>query len=144
MSTRCNVAIKLKEKDLDKVLKVDSSHYFETKKEYPTIEIYIHHDGYPEGVGEGLINELPNDYESVLKYILKGNRTSFETPYIERDEKWEDNRPTSIGGDIWTDDSEIPENYYYLYINDKWYFRKCNESGSKLNWYDLKEYLEKK
>ena len=141
MSTRCNVAIKLKEEDLGKMLKVDNSHYFETKSEYPTLEIYIHHDGYPEGVGCGLLNELPHDYNSILHYILNGNRTSFDTPYTECGEKWEDNRPICIGGDIWTDESDIPEQYYYLFINDKWYFRNWHDK--EVIWYDLEKDFNK-
>lgn len=142
MSTRCNVAIRLKEEDLGKTLKVDGSHYFETNKEYPTIEIYIHHDGYPTGVGHDLINKLPQDYKSVLHYVLQGDRTSFSTSYTECGEKWEDNKPDSIGGDIWTDDNEIPESYYYFFTNNKWYFRKYNEDKENLHWYDLEEYLK--
>lgn len=140
MSTKCNVAIKLDESSLDKMLKFKGHYYFQTHKDFPVLEIYVNHDGDPESIGKNLVENLGENYDDILQYILQGDRISFKTSYIEWGESWTYNQPASVGDDIWTDENEIPEEFYYLFINGKWYFRK---RGENLHWYDLKEYLQK-
>ena len=96
MSTRCHIAIKLKQEDLGKKLLItenNKEHQLTTDEGFPYMFIYIHHDGYLSGVGNGLLNELGVDYDTVKNYILKGNRTSFTCPYTEGNETWDHNKP---------------------------------------------------
>lgn len=135
MSTRCNVAVILKEKDLNTRL-YETKHnygYVDTKESHPTMEIYIHHDGYPDGVGKYLKKNL-TDYESVVNYILEGDRTSAECPYTECGENWENDKPY-FWPDIWEDKSDIPEDYLYLFKDDKWYYRFFRDE--KHEWKEL-------
>ena len=64
MSTRCNVAIKLRKEDLNKTLTFVENgklHELHTDSGFSYMFIYIHHDGYLSGVGYGLLNELGTD-----------------------------------------------------------------------------------
>lgn len=128
MSTRCHVAIKLKKEDLGKMLMITENgkeHQLATDTGFSYMFIYIHHDGYLKGVGSGLLNELGIDYETVKNYILEGNRTSFTCPYTECDESWEDNQPKFCK----SIDGPIPEDYFYVLIDGKWFYRKWNDDG---------------
>lgn len=121
MSTQCYVAIKLKEEDLNKTLTIVENgnlHELESKSDFPYMFIYIHHDGYPSGVGYGLLNELGTDYETVKNYILQGDRTSFDEAYIECDEEWDDDKPRFF--EILP--SKIGTDYFYVLENEKWYY----------------------
>jgi len=129
MSTRCNVAIKLKPEDLNKKLTFvenDKIHELYTDSGFSYMFIYIHHDGYLSGVGYGLLNELGTDYETVKNYILQGNRTSFEYPYYECKEDWDDNKPNFCK----SIDGPIPNDYFYLYDNGKWFYRWFKDEGN--------------
>ncbi len=135
MSTRCNIAIKLKEKDLNKELTCDGIHFQNTKADYPFMEVYCHHDGYPENAKDFFFNRARlTDYESVLNYVLQGDRTSFETSYMESGEQWPDNRPymfASIEGDI-------PEQYYYIFMDGKWYYKeRSSDNDQPMDWIEL-------
>jgi len=136
MSTRCNIAIKLKEKDLNKELTYDGIHFQKTKVEFPYMEVYCHHDGYPENAKDFFFNRgRLTDYESVLKYILQGDRITFETSYTECGEQWPDNRPymfASLEGDI-------PEQYYYIFMDDKWFYKERSSANDQpMEWQELK------
>ena len=138
MSTRCNIAIKLKESDLDKELTFDDIHFLKTKREFPYMEIYCHHDGYPENARKFLYQKAGlTDYESVLKYILEGDRTNFETAYTSCGEQWSDNRPymyASLDGDI-------PEKYYYIFMDGKWYYKeRISANDQQVEWQELPPY----
>lgn len=129
MSTRCNVAIKLRKEDLNKTLTFvenNKLHELHTDSGFSYMFIYIHHDGYLSGVGYGLLNELGTDYETVKNYIMQGNRTSFDTPYIECDEDWDDDKPKFCK----SIDGPIPNDYFYLLDDGKWFYRKFNGDGS--------------
>ena len=129
MSTRCNVAIKLKPEDLNKKLTfVENNriHELYVDSGFSYMFIYIHHDGYLKGVGYGLLNELGTDYEAVKNYIMLGSRTSFETPYIECGEDWENDKPRFYK----SIDGPIPNDYFYLFKDGKWYYRWFKDDGS--------------
>lgn len=135
MSARCNIAIKLKEKDLNKELTFDDIHFLKTKEEYPFMEVYCHQDGQPDKAKEFFFNRGKlTDYESVLKYILQGDRESFDTPYTECGKQWSDNRPylfASLDGDI-------PELFYYIFMDDKWYFmERVSANDQQAEWKEL-------
>ena len=128
MSTRCHIAIKLKQEDLGKKLLItenNKEHQLTTDEGFPYMFIYIHHDGYLSGVGNGLLNELGVDYDTVKNYILKGNRTSFTCPYTECNETWDHNKPQFCK----SIDGPIPEDYLYVLIDGKWFYRTWNDNG---------------
>ena len=135
MSTRCNIAIKLKEKDLNKELTFDGIHFIKTKVEYPYMEVYCHHDGRPENAKDFFFKRGKlTDYESVLNYIIQGDRTAFDASYIECGEQWPDNLPymfASLEGDI-------PEQYYYIFMDDKWYYKERSSANDQpMEWTEL-------
>ena len=128
MSTRCHIAIKLKQEDLGKKLLItenNKEHQLTTNEGFPYMFIYIHHDGYLSGVGRGLLNELGVDYDAVKNYILEGDRTSFTCPYTECNETWEHNKPQFCK----SIDEPIPEDYLYVLIDGKWFYRTWNDDG---------------
>ena len=128
MSTRCHIAIKLKQEDLGKKLLItenNKEHQLITDEGFPYMFIYIHHDGYLSGVGNGLLNELGVDYDTVKNYILEGNRTSFTCPYTECNETWDHNKPQFCK----SIDGPIPEDYLYVLIDGKWFYRTWNDNG---------------
>lgn len=129
MSTRCNVAIKLRPEDLNKKLTFienDKIHELFVDSGFSYMFIYIHHDGYLKGVGYGLLNELGTDYEKVKNYILQGDRTSFNEPYYECGEDWDDGSPRFCK----SIDGPIPNDYFYLYDNGKWFYRWFKDEGN--------------
>ena len=101
MSTRCNIAIVLKESDKDRKLNLleyaeetdfDLKNHLadalsdetldETFKDKyvlsdGVLQIYCHHDGYPEGVGVELLKHF-NSYEKAMALILAG-----DTSYLD-------------------------------------------------------------
>lgn len=114
MSTRSNIAIKVKPADYSVVsekigMKVDD------KKPY--IQIYSHHDGYPSH----MLNELEtyfNDYDSALKLILAGNTSGIydgsSQTYTCQGESYEENAPWPM------QIPELDEEYLYIFENNKW------------------------
>ena len=128
MSTRCHIAIKLNQEDFGKKLLITENskeHQLTTDEGFPYMFIYINHDGYLSGVGHGLLNELGVDYDTVKNYILKGNRTSFTCPYTECNETWDHNKPKFCK----SIDGPIPEDYLYVLIDGKWFYRTWNDDG---------------
>ena len=128
MSTRCHIAIKLKQEDLGKKLLItenNKEHQLTTNEGFPYMFIYIHHDGCLSGVGHDLLNELGVDYDAVKNYILKGDRTSFTCPYTECNETWDHNKPQFCK----SIDGPIPEDYLYVLIDGKWFYRTWNDDG---------------
>lgn len=124
MSTRCNVCIKLHKEDLNKILPINKNS-IKTNEEYPYMFIYIHHDGYISGVGSELYKNLIT-YEDVKNFILKGNRTSYETSYTECGEDWESNKPRAVH----SVDGEIPNDYFYLFDEDnEWYYKSWSKQN---------------
>ena len=113
MSTRCHIAIKLKQEDLGKKLLITENskeHQLTTDEGFPYMFIYIHHDV---------------DYDTVKNYILEGNRTSFTCPYTECNETWDHNKPQFCK----SVDGPIPEDYLYVLIDGKWFYRTWNDDG---------------
>lgn len=133
MSTRSHIAVILKEEDRGKTFSCpDNSEYqLQTSKDKDILLIYCHYDGYIDGVGRDLLTnfpEVPETYEKLLKYIMEGDRTSFDTSYIQlRNESWDEVQPYNtnynsiIDGDEWFNKTYIDYLYIYdTYIN-KWY-----------------------
>ena len=132
MSTHCNVAIKLKEEDLNTELPLPESNLsILTYREHPYLQIYIHFDGNPDVVGKYLLTNLKT-YEEVKDYILHGDRRSAEIPYMNTGESLEDNLPN-----VWDDPTDknfrMQNSFYYLFADDEWWVsRKGTNHWDKL------------
>ena len=151
MATRSTICLVLRKEDIGKELKFDESklpkgkmysneyiHKLESVKlEQPILEIYHHFDGYPDVVGETLVNEF-NDYDSVLNLMLGGDASSINGEMVEqycaaRGEEWEHNKPQQ------TNVCMLKEEYVYKFDEDgKWYFKGW---GANV-WTDLEKFLE--
>ena len=99
------------------------------------MEVYCHHGGSPDMAKDFFFNRAKlTDYESVLRYILQGDRTSFDTSYTECGEQWPHNRPymfASLEGDI-------PELYYYIFMEGKWYYKeRVSANDQPMEWIEL-------
>jgi hypothetical protein len=57
---------------------------------------------------------------------MQGDRTSFDEPYIECAEDWDDDKPRFCK----SIDGPIPNDYFYLLNEGKWFYRKFNDDGS--------------
>lgn len=144
MSTTSTIYVKVRKEDKGKALKCDLSKItlsfnnpFKIKKEEierkitpikldkDYIRIYVHNDGYVDGVGRELLNNY--DYEKALNLILLGDESSIIgecKPYVGRTdypEEWEDIKPMTMY------DVEQDEMFTYLLDDDdKWYVAEGN------------------
>ncbi|MBQ7710561.1 MAG: hypothetical protein IJT39_01890 [Bacteroidales bacterium] len=88
----------------------------------------IHFDGYLEEVGRRLFKEI-RSYQEAFEFILKGDRSSFDLPYYERNESWESNKPQMVAD--FPDNSTIHD-YYYKWDKyegeEQWMVRKYSET----------------
>ena len=137
MATRANIAIVLKPEDQNVPLNFMSDRFKdvrplvgmdvaeESEIEFtdviankPVLQIYNHHDGYPDHLGS-VLNKYYNDYEKALALILAGD-TSFvdqhsTEAYASRpDEGYEINKPAIL------DHSRVNEEYLYTFMDGKW------------------------
>ena len=126
MSTRGIICIKLREEDLNQDLHMKNSLgqdllvRVHTASGFPYMYVYCHHDSYIENPGLGYF--LPRKlqtYEEVRDFILQGDRTSLETPYTDCGENAEDLKPNFA----MSVDGEIPEQYFYLFEDGKWFVK---------------------
>ena len=144
MSTTSTIYVKVRKEDKGKALKCDLSKItlsFNTpfnikveeierkitpiKLDKDYIRIYVHWDGYVDGVGRELLNNY--DYEKALNLILLGDESSIIgecTPYVGRTdfpEEWEDIKPMTL------ENVEQDEMFTYLLgDDDKWYVAEGN------------------
>lgn len=135
MATRANIAIVLKPEDRNVPLNFMSDRFKEVRPKVrmgeeseieftdiiankPVLQIYNHHDGYPDHLGT-VLNRYYNDYERALALILAGD-TSFvdqhgTKAYASRpDEGYERNKPVIL------DHSRVNEEYLYTFVDGKW------------------------
>ena len=72
MSTRSNIALKLRHQDF-------KNRVTNLGEEFkgPYLQVYCHFDGYPEGVGLDLVKKNFT-YDEALEFILKGDRSTCE------------------------------------------------------------------
>lgn len=82
MATRSNIAIILKEEDKAIVFAEPNERLEESgiRLRYGVdngnvLQIYCHWDGYPEGVGQDLLDDF-NSYDEALKLILEGDHST--------------------------------------------------------------------
>lgn len=133
MATRANIAIVLKPEDQNVPLNFMSDRFKDVRPKVvneseieftdiiankPVLQIYNHHDGYPDHLG-AVLNKYYNDYEKALALILAGD-TSFvdqhsTKAYASRpDEGYERNKPVILNH------SRVNEEYLYTFMNGKW------------------------
>ena len=138
MATRANIAIVLKPEDQNVPLNFMSDRFKEVRPlvgmvdigekseieftdviaSKPVLQIYNHHDGYPDHLGT-VLNRYYNDYEKALALILAGD-TSFvdqhsTKAYASRpDEGYERNKPVVL------DHSRVNGEYLYTFVDGKW------------------------
>jgi len=160
MSTRSNIVLVLKEEDYGKVMKFNpvlvgkpmSESYEKKPCEFDTPEvsiegkkfmyIYHHWDGYPECLGETLLNEF-NDYDKILNLLLAGDESSINgdsiCPYHAwRNEDWESVKPEFTDecpfGDLFIE-------YVYKFENGLWYVKE-GDYNETYDWKLLTDVLE--
>lgn len=153
MSTRCNIAVVVKESDrkrslnlinyaeevefdLDRINTKGESVVLEsiydkaiTMDDKSVLQIYCHFDGYPDGVGCELIKHF-NTYEDALALMLAGDTSYLEdgiTGVYAIREGYEDNVPEVL-------DEPLQHNEYLYVWDDEWKIGKNRRS--------LKEYLD--
>lgn len=128
MATRATIVLQI---PTDKVGKTYL--YPEGGKNHPTVtipegskyvEVYHHWDGYPDWLGEKLINPDNgfNNFDTIMtRLIACGSMSCIGIPYhAKRGEDWENVKP------VFTPDiPEVSEIYQYLFNTDenKWYVR---------------------
>ena len=137
MTTRANIAIVLKPEDQNVPLNFMSDRFKDVRPlvrmrkvkeseieftdiiaDKPVLQIYNHHDGYPDHLGE-ILNKYYNDYEKALALILAGD-TSFVDKHLTQtyaslsDEGYERNKPVIL------DYARTNEEYLYTFVNGKW------------------------
>ena len=133
MSTRSNIAIKIKEEDKGKTFKAWNNVNFKISEDTEYLEVYCHFDGYLEGVGADLLSDF-NNYDDVFNLIIKGDMSSINDYYYDRphEEDWDDIKPNELK--TFDFNKKIPNDYYYLFENNKWIYRNWNDD----EWHDLK------
>lgn len=102
--TSANIFIHLRDADIKKThrtawgtpLNPKGNHY---------LRIYVHGDGYPDGVGKDLL-EMNMTYEQALEFILEGDRSAISRSYYEW--RGETCAPVPV------DDPICEENYMYV------------------------------
>lgn len=120
MATRSNIAIILKEEDKARVFAELNERLDEVGGRFRygvdngnVLQIYCHWDGYPEGVGQDLLDDF-NSYDEALKLILEGDHSTPYESYISKGEDWVSNRP---------DQKEKPkceQDYLYVFKDGEW------------------------
>lgn len=140
MSTRCNIAVVVKESDrkrslnlidyaeeagfdLNRICTGDKLVFWKkiynkaiTMNDKAVLQIYCHHDGYPDGVGAELIKHF-NTYEEALALVLAGDTSYLEdgnTGAYAVDEGYEDTLPEAL-------DEPLKHNdYLYTWKDGEW------------------------
>ena len=156
MATRSTISLKISESDKGKVFHFDVDKLpksvlgyedecidkvGDVKLEKDYLTIYHHWDGYPEGVGETLVNKF-NDYDTILNLLCGGDASSINGDTIVQycawiGEAWND----AYGGVLPKQSNTEPsvtEEYAYLFKDGKWFFKGYEAE----EWTDLKEYLD--
>lgn len=146
MSTRCNIAVVVNESDTNRQLNlinyakevgfdlnriVNGKYTLEetynkeiTVKDRVVLQIYCHHDGYPDGVGAELLDRF-NSYEEALALVLAGDTSYIEdgkTGAYAVHEGYETNLPVIL-------DSPSRYNMYlYVWKDGEWTIGENGES----------------
>lgn len=114
MSTRSNIAIKVKPADYSAVSETIGT---EVNDKTPYIQIYSHHDGYPSHMFKELTTNF-NSYDKALAVILEGSTSGIcdgvSHAYTGYGESYEDNAPWPV------EHPSFDEEYLYVFEVDEW------------------------
>ena len=114
MSTRSNIAIRVKSSDYEKVSNVIG---VEVNDNTPYIQIYSHNDGYPSHMLDELESYFDN-YDDALEMILEGCTSGIYSgesrAYKYQGESYEDNAPWPL------EHPTLDECYLYTFEDNKW------------------------
>ena len=131
MSTRCNIAIRLKDEDKGKTVKPWNNIEITIPKDAEIMDIYCHFDGYLDGVGAGLLSDF-NNYDDVFNMIIKGDMSSLDDHYYGRpNEDWDYIKPVFYKSikEIFNENGNIPNDYYYLFDNNTWKYLEYGKTS---------------
>ena len=146
MATRSNIAIILKEEDKARVFAELNERLEEVGGRFRygvdngnVLQIYCHWDGYPEGVGQDLLDDF-NSYDKALEMILEGDHSTPYEPYAGHGEDWVSNRPDQRSEPI------CYEEYLYVFKDEEWKMPTGDDDYEDLvdedGYVSLKDYLK--
>lgn len=120
MATRSNIAIILNEEDkarvfteLNKKLEEAGDRFRYGLDNGNVLQIYCHWDGYPEGVGQDLLNDF-NSYDAALKLILEGDHSTPYEAYASLEDDWVSNCPEQ------REKPKCHEEFLYVFKDGAW------------------------
>lgn len=144
MATRSYIAVVIKPEDKGRVITPDlvllgkgicsnlkEPVFHSTTLENGIISIYHHWDGYPEGVGQTLLDEF-NDYEKALNLVSFGDASSINGVDVtfynswREGEDWDFTQPKQ-----YQDDDDYEKHckrgidYLYLFKDGEWWVYSC-------------------
>ena len=128
-------------KDIHTELREPEFHVTEIEETTKIISIYHHYDGYPEELGETLLNEF-NDYEKALNIMSFGDASSINDDSAKFYNSWRAGEPWEYTShrqfESEQDFEEAIENYYYLFNDGKWFVKKYEGE----DWVELVKVLD--
>ena len=147
MATRSNIAIILKEEDKARVFAELNERLEEVGDRFRygvdngnVLQIYCHWDGYPDGVGQDLLDDF-NSYDKALELILEGDHSTPHESYTSMGGDWESNRP------VQRTQPRRCEEYLYVFKDGNWKI-PVNDEMIDIEYIDaegycsIKDYLE--
>ena len=156
MSTRSNIRVILKEEDRNRDMKfnpemIEIENTWEDEQletgVWETVNpegkealiVYHHWDGYPDGVGDTLLNEY-NDYDKALNLVLGGDVSTINgryTPYATRKgEDWDSIQPEAVN-----EDYPCKEEYDYMFKDGEWFVRSRYDEECE-DWTPLAKFMK--
>ena len=143
MSTRANIAIFLKEEDRFKPLNFNDIRFDDVRPKLHSnnlqlnfndvycnenettdnyvLEIYNHHDGYPDHLFS-VLKRYYNSYEQALALILAGNTSFVGKNYTDAYAPFESYESTAP---IPLKTPQLDEEYLYVFKDDEWIMMNC-------------------
>lgn len=139
MATRSNISLKLVPNDIGTTRMIDlqriyeifpntstlpSNRFVEVELVKPYITIYHHWDGYPDGLGQTLLDVLTN-YDDILNVLIGGDCSSINggiyVPYATQD-AWYDVKPE------FTDTIPVQrQDFLYVFDWNRWWVKAWGE-----------------
>ena len=139
-------SLELLGKDIESFLAEAEFHDTVIEDSTKVIRIYHHWDGYPDGVGQTLLEEF-NSYEKAINLIAFGDASSivgtdatFYNSWREG-EDWKITKPRQYTSEQAYEES-CNEDYAYLFKDGKWYVKNC-WSDENTDWKAVEEVIEK-
>ena len=137
-------SLELLGKDIESHLAEAEFHDTVIEDSTKVIRIYHHWDGYPDGVGQTLLEEF-NSYEKAINLIafgaasdINGTTAVFYNSWLEG-EDWKITKPRQYTSEQDYDDS-CNKDYAYLFKDGKWYVKNCWSDEDK-DWKAVEEVI---